>query len=663
MDIPSNTMESDAANTLVEDRVAISAEIVPGRTPQRRSNRQALQNASATIKSMYQRQEGGCKSRVREAPKRHAVGSPEAGDLNTRDPDYSIPIALSDSESDDEMREPWEDLQPSPRSSISMSGDDRDKEQDPSLGPCTVELERISLGADGDARACIQAKKKEAPAKRIVKRPRRSNKERVPGRTYRWVENCFHKREVPDPSAGQKTHPKPIAIYATCKLCLYKNPKAKSYGVKTKRTHCPSWTGCVKHVQNCHCLHSPEEIDEAIANPKAHWDNLEDKKARERGRETRHQGQSTLDECVPEYWRGSAERKRCMAKLARLCAVENVPLHIGTRPGFLKFMRKWEPRWPSISKQSVTRSVEGQSEQLRKDIRMEMEEVHRETDVAFTTDFWTSPTAESFMTMSMHWITRDWRLKTRIMGTINFPERHTARNISDKLMDLRLDFGVYPRSRDGRRPQSMQAMRNHKLFYFKEEPELDRPVLTSDCGSDVSAGAERDGLWDWNRCACHCLNLAVQAALKEEVVHECLSPLTELAAKFSKSRHLWNKFKKTQMEILEREEERSDDEGEADFDGDEDFEVGGEGEPRLKKVLRLIRPVPTRWNSTYYLVKRALALKDALVQFAAGHRPRPGEHPAKVRVDYNVEVFARSCSWTTTACPSSLCSKVVSCRS
>ena len=38
------------------------------------------------------------------------------------------------------------------------------------------------------------------------------------------------------------------------------------------------------------------------------------------------------------------------------------------------------------------------------------------------------------------------------------------------------------------------------------------------------------------------------------------------------------------MRILDREEERSDDEGEADFDGDEDLEVGGEGEPRLKKV-------------------------------------------------------------------------------
>ena len=156
------------------------------------------------------------------------------------------------------------------------------------------------------------------------------------------MENCSHKKEVADPCARFKKHPKPIAIWATCKLCLYKNPKAKAYGVKTKITHCPLWTRCVKHVENTHCLHTPEEIDEAIANPKAHWDNLEDKKARERGVETRHQGQSTLDECVQEYGRGSAERKRCVVNLTRLCAVKNLPLHIGTQPGFFKFMRKWE---------------------------------------------------------------------------------------------------------------------------------------------------------------------------------------------------------------------------------------------------------------------------------------------------------------------------------
>ena len=81
--------------------------------------------------------------------------------------------------------------QQSPCSPITVSDDDCDKEQDPSLGPCTARLERISLGSDGDARASMEAKKKEAPAKRTVKRARRTKKQCVPGQTYRWVENCL----------------------------------------------------------------------------------------------------------------------------------------------------------------------------------------------------------------------------------------------------------------------------------------------------------------------------------------------------------------------------------------------------------------------------------------------------------------------------------------
>ena len=133
MDIPPNTMESDLVTMLVQDSGAIFADDGLGRMPQRRSNRHALQVATANIKLMYEVDEGGCKSRVHQAPKRQVVGSPEAGDLNTRDPDYA-PIALSESEADDEMHDPWDDLQLSPGSPITITDDDCDKEQDPSLG-------------------------------------------------------------------------------------------------------------------------------------------------------------------------------------------------------------------------------------------------------------------------------------------------------------------------------------------------------------------------------------------------------------------------------------------------------------------------------------------------------------------------------------------------
>ena len=152
-------------------------------------------------------------------------------------------------------------------------------------------------------------------------------------------------------------------------------------------------------------------------------------------------------------------------------------------------------------------------------------------------------------------------------------------------------------------------------------------MLTNDCGSDILAGAEKDELWDWNRCACHCLNIVVQATLKEPMIEGCLALLTALARRFSYSWSAWNRFKKTHLQILKRAEELSDDESDDDCDGDEDFDVGGEGQPRFKKMLRLLRPVPTCWNSMDYTIKRAMALKDSLVMFSKLERARNGKAP------------------------------------
>ena len=138
---------------------------------------------------------------------------------------------------------------------------------------------------------------------------------------------------------------------------------------------------------------------------------------------------------------------------------------------------------------------------------------------------------------------------------------------------------------------------------------------------------KKDELWDWNRCACHCLNIAVQAALKEPMIEGYLAPFTALARRFSKSQSAWNRFKKTQLQILQREEELSDDDSDADYDGDEDFDVGGDGQPYWKQVLRLLRPVPTGWNSMHYTIKRALALKESVVMFSDSEQVSNGNSP------------------------------------
>ena len=114
------------------------------------------------------------------------------------------------------------------------------------------------------------------------------------------------------------------------------------------------------------------------------------------------------------------------------------------------------------------------------------------------------------------------------------------------------------------------------------------------------------------------------------------------------------------MEILNWEEECSDNKREADFDGDEDFEVGGEGQPHLKKVLQLLRPLVTRWNFKCYLIKRALSLKDPSVMFVNSERARNAEYRTMSPVDDNVEVFIESYPFTTTIVHTSYAQKLCS---
>ena len=93
-------------------------------------------------------------------------------------------------------------------------------------------------------------------------------------------------------------------------------------------------------------------------------------------------------------------------------------------------------------------------------------------------------------------------------------------------------------------------------------------------------------------------------------------------------------FKKVQREMLHREAECSDDEGDASFDGEEGISCGAQGKPQVIKVLRLLTLVSTRWNSMYYLIQRAVLLKNPLIKFTnrvwsmlLGEVPPPQKSP------------------------------------
>ena len=99
------------------------------------------------------------------------------------------------------------------------------------------------------------------------------------------------------------------------------------------------------------------------------------------------------------------------------------------------------------------------------------------------------------------------------------------------------------------------------------ENALDRTSITTDCGANVSAGVELKNLWDWNKCTCHMLHLAVNASLNAATIDVRLQPLYKLHRYLSRSSMAWKKFKKRQQEVVGSVHSESEGEGKGECEG------------------------------------------------------------------------------------------------
>ena len=162
--------------------------------------------------------------------------------------------------------------------------------------------------------------------------------------------------------------------------------------------------------------------------------------ARQRSRVRRDAtGVDSIQQYTKPWGPKSPRFKECVKSVAKLCAWENLPLHLGERPGFTTFMRTVDPRYPKISRRSVMRSVEDQADEVVKSIRSTMSQACAVTDVSFTCDMWSSVANDQYLTVTLHWLDEEWEMQTIILGTMEFNVRHTKHNIS-KAMDMLLSM-------------------------------------------------------------------------------------------------------------------------------------------------------------------------------------------------------------------------------
>ena len=167
------------------------------------------------------------------------------------------------------------------------------------------------------------------------------------------------------------------------------------------------------------------------------------------------------------------------------------------------------------------------------------------SDVAITTDAWTSLATESYVTVMVHYITKEWQMKSAVLDTSELDERHSAENLAIRLELVKADWNLEGKIR----------------------------VCVRDNAFNQAAARRLIDDWEDLPCFAHTLQLAVNAGFAIEEVNELIKKSGKLVGFFKKSTSASTALESAQ---------------------------------ECYKVVkhRLIQSCKTRWNSVYEMFHR-----------------------------------------------------------
>ncbi|KAJ8344468.1 hypothetical protein SKAU_G00317970 [Synaphobranchus kaupii] len=114
------------------------------------------------------------------------------------------------------------------------------------------------------------------------------------------------------------------------------------------------------------------------------------------------------------------------------------PLSALSGGGFRDIINFFEPGYTIPSHATLWKTLTHQYSTVRANIAKEM----KDKSVSLTTDLWTSCTMDPYITVTAHYITDSWELKSRVLRTTIMPERHTAVNIAQRLKETIEEWGL-----------------------------------------------------------------------------------------------------------------------------------------------------------------------------------------------------------------------------
>lgn len=225
------------------------------------------------------------------------------------------------------------------------------------------------------------------------------------------------------------------------------------------------------------------------------------------------------------------------------------PLDSVNDTGFVQLVKLLEPRYTMKSRTHITEEV---LPAMYLEVRKEVQQKLNAADyVALTTDGWTSRTSKSFITITAQVITEKYQLEEFVLSTKECLESHTGENLANDFQKSIEEWGL----------------------------KTTEVSVTTDNAANIVLAMNKANVMTHIRCMAHTLNLATQKGL--EPISRLLGRVRRVVQYFHRSTVASNILRKTQEQL------------------------------EMPK-LSLIMDVTTRWNSTYDMIERYIALQPAI---------------------------------------------------
>lgn len=232
------------------------------------------------------------------------------------------------------------------------------------------------------------------------------------------------------------------------------------------------------------------------------------------------------------------------------------PLGIVNDPGFRELLHFLEPGFTVPSRTTVTKMVRQRHEKSKKELIGKLKDAKA---VSITTDGWTSKAVMSFVTYTVHFINPSWDLDSFVLETSQFEGSHTADNLATEVKAIVEKFAI-PAT-------ALQC------------------IVHDEAANAVAAGKKltREEGWKSQVCAAHRLQTCIRHAISgSRAIEKVLATARRLVGHFHHSSKSTEVLRSRQVAM---------------------------GLRKASNTLTLVQDVSTRWNSSFLMLDRLLALK------------------------------------------------------